>query len=602
MPKYRITGPDGGTYEVNAPEGATEAQVMAYAQANYKPKAEAEPLTPGSPEDDAQRRARGVPTDAEYSASIQRMNSEDPLADENPFVIQGIALNNSLRNTGMGLLQANAEGTAAMVDNPITRGVAGAIGLGDEQRALASVTQGRADQLRQGQEDYERVTESRLQNNPVFRQSDTTFDVAQAVVPGMGAARATQGASLLGRLGADAAVGGLQAGTTALGEGESRAGEAGVGAGLGALGTAAGAAIGRGAAGLSDQIRPAVREMYDAVRARGIQPSISGLLDDGALKTTAEFLQALPFAGGARAINRELGEFTNAVGRTFGLNERELSRAAMDRAENALSSQYDATLQGRDVMLDTDFVRRASQILRDAPQSIDAPQRAILNQNVMRLINAAQTGAMPATLYQELRGVLAQNARRTGAQGVSDHILDLRRALDDAAVRSIARIDPTAANALMGLNRAWANMTKAQEMLSTTGGKAGIVSPKTAASATKPSTSATAGPRSTTSMRNLAEAAERTGVGSGSRELPWWQKLTAGGAAAAGGVASLPVAAAASLGGIGAGRALNSRAGSRYLAEGLPPAARALAERLGLLARAAPAATTRAKKRKELKK
>ena len=557
---------------------------------------------PGSPEDDAQRRARGVPTDAEYSASIQRMNSEDPLADENPFVIQGIALNNSLRNTGMGLLQANAEGTAAMVDNPITRGVAGAIGLGDEQRALASVTKGRADQLRQGQEDYERVTESRLQNNPVFRQSDTTFDVAQAVVPGMGAARATQGASLLGRLGADAAVGGLQAGTTALGEGESRAGEAGVGAGLGALGTAAGAAIGRGAAGLSDQIRPAVREMYDAVRARGIQPSISGLLDDGALKTTAEFLQALPFAGGARAINRELGEFTNAVGRTFGLNERELSKAAMDRAENALSSQYDATLQGRDVMLDTDFVRRASQILRDAPQSIDAPQRAILNQNVMRLINAAQTGAMPATLYQELRGVLAQNARRTGAQGVSDHILDLRRALDDAAVRSIARIDPTAANALMGLNRAWANMTKAQEMLSTTGGRAGIVSPKTAASATKPSTSATAGPRSTTIMRNLAEAAERTGVGSGSRELPWWQKLTAGGAAAAGGVASLPVAAAASLGGIGAGRALNSRAGSRYLAEGLPPAARALAERLGLLARAAPAATTRAKKRKELKK
>lgn len=37
MPKYRITGPDGGTYEVNAPEGATEQDVLAYAQQNYKP-------------------------------------------------------------------------------------------------------------------------------------------------------------------------------------------------------------------------------------------------------------------------------------------------------------------------------------------------------------------------------------------------------------------------------------------------------------------------------------------------------------------------------------------------------------------------------------
>jgi hypothetical protein len=36
MAKYRITGPDGGTYEVSAPDTATEAEVLAYAQQNYK--------------------------------------------------------------------------------------------------------------------------------------------------------------------------------------------------------------------------------------------------------------------------------------------------------------------------------------------------------------------------------------------------------------------------------------------------------------------------------------------------------------------------------------------------------------------------------------
>ena len=35
MAKYRITAPDGGTYEITAPDDASQEQVMAYAQANY---------------------------------------------------------------------------------------------------------------------------------------------------------------------------------------------------------------------------------------------------------------------------------------------------------------------------------------------------------------------------------------------------------------------------------------------------------------------------------------------------------------------------------------------------------------------------------------
>lgn len=42
MAKYQITSPDGGTYEVNAPDNATESEVMAYAQKNFASK----PATP----------------------------------------------------------------------------------------------------------------------------------------------------------------------------------------------------------------------------------------------------------------------------------------------------------------------------------------------------------------------------------------------------------------------------------------------------------------------------------------------------------------------------------------------------------------------------
>lgn len=38
MPVYHVTGPDGSTYEVNAPDGATEQDAIAYAQSNLAPK------------------------------------------------------------------------------------------------------------------------------------------------------------------------------------------------------------------------------------------------------------------------------------------------------------------------------------------------------------------------------------------------------------------------------------------------------------------------------------------------------------------------------------------------------------------------------------
>jgi hypothetical protein len=52
MPKFRITGPDGQSYEISAPDGASEQDVLAYAQRNYKmaaapAKPQAVPETPG---------------------------------------------------------------------------------------------------------------------------------------------------------------------------------------------------------------------------------------------------------------------------------------------------------------------------------------------------------------------------------------------------------------------------------------------------------------------------------------------------------------------------------------------------------------------------
>jgi hypothetical protein len=43
MAKYRVTGPDGGTFEVTAPDDATSDQIMQYVQSQQPPKAQAAP-------------------------------------------------------------------------------------------------------------------------------------------------------------------------------------------------------------------------------------------------------------------------------------------------------------------------------------------------------------------------------------------------------------------------------------------------------------------------------------------------------------------------------------------------------------------------------
>lgn len=65
MAKYRITAPDGDTYEVTAPDDATQDQVLAYAQANYKPAAA--PRTP-KPADNSTDRMDAAMRDA-YAGS-----------------------------------------------------------------------------------------------------------------------------------------------------------------------------------------------------------------------------------------------------------------------------------------------------------------------------------------------------------------------------------------------------------------------------------------------------------------------------------------------------------------------------------------------------
>ncbi|MDQ0010540.1 hypothetical protein J2T07_002730 [Luteibacter jiangsuensis] len=66
MPVFHVTGPDGHTYEINAPEGATEQDAIQYAQANL-----AQP-SGGAP----------APTQPQPSAAQPEQSFMDKLGDQ----------------------------------------------------------------------------------------------------------------------------------------------------------------------------------------------------------------------------------------------------------------------------------------------------------------------------------------------------------------------------------------------------------------------------------------------------------------------------------------------------------------------------------------
>jgi len=152
MPKYRITAPDGQTFEVNAPDGATEQDAMAYVQKNlYKPKAKE--VAPDPSEGGINFRPFGLDTGLEMPQGVSRFlaGAGKAFADTGRGAGQMLGLvdradideskkrDAPLMNTGVGTAGNITGQIAQFVPAAAAGGIPAAIAVGAGQGALTPV-------------------------------------------------------------------------------------------------------------------------------------------------------------------------------------------------------------------------------------------------------------------------------------------------------------------------------------------------------------------------------------------------------------------------------------------------------------------------------
>lgn len=477
----------------------------------------------------------------------------------------GAGVGKALVDTGYGLRQVLTEG--AGVQQTLFGNVADALGAD----ALAGFYRRNADQMIEEARRLRAVADDRaaldapLMRTGAGRAGDIAGQVVLAALPVAGpATRVTAGAGRLARVAASAADAATFAATQPVGTEGSRAQAMAEGAAWGGAGRVLSDGVARATKGLSDKLSPAVLDAYEKARAAGIPVHFSQLVDSKAAKTLASAASYLPFSGAGKAARKQQEAFNRAVSRSFGEDAATLGDDVIGAARERLGRVFEEVYGRNSVRLDDAALEKLAEIEKLASRNLPANEAAVIRNQIEDILASSADGTLPGRLYQSFRTdrlMPLESGARTFQSGL---VRQIRKALDDAAARSLS---PEDAKALAMANRQWRNLKTADKALSQVEGAKGNVRP----GALWPIVNQKRG--ATPEMRELAKVGRLLNdpipdSGTAARMLTYGALGGGGAALGATDNQALQQIGAALLLGSTAGRALNSKAAANYLARG----------------------------------
>lgn len=366
-------------------------------------------------------------------------------------------------------------------------------------------------------------------------------DVGLLAVPAAKVGKLSKLGQYVGNAGAGAAYGATR-GTR---EGESRGMNTIVGGALGALGQGASQVVGALGKRAAAAIDPLKKDLAKVAQKYKIPLHASQLSDSMSTKVLASAGKHLPFSGAGAAAKKQQAAFNAALGETMGVKgATKLSDEVLQKGKAEIGKVYDDIFKRNDVALDKEAMDALKSVRDSLPRKLDKDAAEQVISNIDYIIaNVDAGGKLPGSVYQSLRADLAGVPGKTG-----ELLKDVRKALDDAAFRSVG---PEDAAALKKANSQWANARTIQDALKQAGGAAENVNPANLWNLVKKG--------STKDMRDLARLGQVIlkdpipDSGTAQRSAVY-TALGIGGAA----TGMLPLLAKAGLAGATVGRAANS--------------------------------------------
>jgi len=365
----------------------------------------------------------------------------------------GIGMGESVARGGRGVRQLYAMAQDAI--DPRSQNIAG----------LIAGQPSRLDEAKQA-EAQARANDQYMEGDAAASAGKFTGDVAQVVALPVG-----RSASLLGRLGTNAALGAGIGALQPVTQDESRTANTVVGGLLGGVGQGAGEVLGKVAQGAPK----AARDLYALGKAHGIDLLPAQVTESPFVRSVSSALNKLPFSGGMAAMKRQQTGFNRAVGKTFGVDAPVLSDDVMADVARRHGAAYDDLFARNNITLDDAALNRLSAIEQEAA---NVPEHAAaVKKQVADVLDMAKDGSIPGADYQAFRVdrlKRLEDSYRNSQPFLSGLYRNLRQTLEGAAERSFGGED---AAALKALNRQYANRKAAEKALAQVEGLKGNVRP-----------------------------------------------------------------------------------------------------------------------------
>ncbi len=442
MPTFTFTSPEGQSYDVSGPGGATKEQAYSILQDGLKSGSIKPKSAPASKQQSA---VSGIGDD------IKSLTKATPGAIVEPPLHQATSMLGGIAGLGAGALGAILPGPSGQ----------GAKWMGDVSNALTYQPRTTGGQAVSRVADY--PLEKLAQGGEYLGHK--TADVTGSPLAGalVDATTRTVPMALMGKLGAPAAA---EAATAA----------------RGSLGKALNTTM-----DLPSAIARKHQELPASIPRERVQHAIE-LEDRGVPVSSQQIIkgqQAAPPS--ASRANKQIEEVHQAYRKSIGLPPgKSLGTGDLQANFKKMNGEYETLLKDRTVQFEPDMFEKMKD-MRDHLKSLqDTAGRSAVSSKLMERLNNLTSGyekaekvgltnirpKMAGTEYNEIRSLLGKDARRTSDDQAASMLYRMQTEFDKAAERSM----PDIADDLRGLRTRWRNTSVLDEAAQ--GSEAGMIPPQ----------------------------------------------------------------------------------------------------------------------------